>query len=269
MELIFQLSCSRSFLNEFPSNLHLLTCTSLKTPRVMEDKVASRVGNLVLNIMHAPLYINEWKYICFTIQLTSIEGVKCVDEDVGEGFKCVSESTDFLLKSCFMDSLNRCFTLGLGVGLASALSSTPCSSNMMGLVPCATPQTFSRMVVFPALALPMTRMRKWGQRYWSLSIAMDSASTSIAKCHIWQGWYSALTHLMQYWEFLPLLILCEHDIDGLSRYVVAAGMAREGWWRNRRWFGGAQGKGYCAELRDETKMVCRILSQHAEGNGDG
>ena len=175
MQLISQLSCSRSLLNEFPNNLHLLTCTSFKAPRVMEDKVASRVGNLVLNIMYAPLNINGWKYICFTMQLTSIDGVKCVaevaedaDEDIGEGFKCVSEGTGFLLKSCFMASLNPGFTLssgegsgvGSGVGLILGLSRTPCSSYMMGLVPCATPQTFSRMVVLPALALPMTRMRK-------------------------------------------------------------------------------------------------------------
>ena len=35
---------------------------------------------------------------------------------------------------------------------------------MIGFVPFATPQTFSRMVVLPALALPMTRMRKCGHR---------------------------------------------------------------------------------------------------------
>ena len=35
---------------------------------------------------------------------------------------------------------------------------------MMGFVPFATPQTFSRMVVLPALALPMTRMRKCGHK---------------------------------------------------------------------------------------------------------
>ena len=107
--------------------------------------------------------------IHFTLQLTSIDGIKCVmgaAEDIGAHFKCVSEGTlaDFLLKSCFRDSLNLGFTLGSGVGsgvgLILALSRTPCSSYMMGLVPCATPQTFSRMVVLPALALPITRMRK-------------------------------------------------------------------------------------------------------------
>jgi len=40
----------------------------------------------------------------------------------------------------------------------------PSLSYMMDFVPFATPQTFSRMVVLPALALPMTRMRKCGHR---------------------------------------------------------------------------------------------------------
>ena len=47
---------------------------------------------------------------------------------------------------------------------------------MTGFVPFSTPQTFSRMVVLPALALPMTRMRKWGHLYWSLSIATSIAA---------------------------------------------------------------------------------------------
>jgi hypothetical protein len=41
----------------------------------------------------------------------------------------------------------------------------PSLSYMMGFVPFATPQIFSRMVVLPALALPMMRIRKWGHRY--------------------------------------------------------------------------------------------------------
>jgi hypothetical protein len=38
----------------------------------------------------------------------------------------------------------------------------PLLSYMMGFVPFATPQIFSRMVVFPALALPITGIRKCG-----------------------------------------------------------------------------------------------------------
>ena len=103
------------------------------------------------------------------MQLTSIDGVRCVVEVAGDGVKCVVEAaasagTGFLLKSFFMgtDSLNLGFG-SLGSGLCSGLCSGSCSGScliMMGLVPCATPQTFSRMVVLPALALPMTRMRK-------------------------------------------------------------------------------------------------------------
>ena len=46
---------------------------------------------------------------------------------------------------------------------------------MIGFVPFATPQTFSRIVVFPALALPITRIRKWGHRKRSLSNLISSS----------------------------------------------------------------------------------------------
>ena len=49
---------------------------------------------------------------------------------------------------------------------------------MMGLVPFATPQTFSRIVVFPAFALPITRMRKCGHLYRSLSTFIFSSLIS-------------------------------------------------------------------------------------------
>ena len=48
----------------------------------------------------------------------------------------------------------------------------------MGLVPFATPQTFSRIVVFPAFALPITRMRKCGHLYRSLSTFIFSSLIS-------------------------------------------------------------------------------------------
>ncbi len=55
MQLIFQLSfCSFPF-NEFPSHLQFLSCTRLKALRIMEDKVASIVCNLMLNLMYASL----------------------------------------------------------------------------------------------------------------------------------------------------------------------------------------------------------------------
>jgi hypothetical protein len=76
------------------------------------------------------------------MQLTCIDGVKCVTE----GVKC----SDFFWKSCIMGASR----------LRGALSLTPCSSYITGLVPWSTPQTFSRMVVLPAFALPMIRIRK-------------------------------------------------------------------------------------------------------------
>ena len=91
------------------------------------------------------------------MQLTSSDGVKCVTEleAAGEGVKGIGEGKGILLKSFFIDAdgLNLGFNFGSGLGSGLDLI-------MMGLVPCATPQTFSRMVVFPALALPMTRIQK-------------------------------------------------------------------------------------------------------------
>ena len=46
----------------------------------------------------------------------------------------------------------------------------PLRSYTIGLVPGVTLQTFSRIVVFPALARPTMRMRKWGHWYRSLRI---------------------------------------------------------------------------------------------------
>ena len=55
MQLISQFKCRRLFLYEVPNSIHLLTCTSFKPLRIMEDKVASRVCNLVLNVMYSSL----------------------------------------------------------------------------------------------------------------------------------------------------------------------------------------------------------------------
>jgi hypothetical protein len=63
MQLIFQFNCNGPLLNEFPNNLQLLACASFKTLRVMEDKVASWVGNLVLNIMYAPLKLIVYQQV--------------------------------------------------------------------------------------------------------------------------------------------------------------------------------------------------------------
>jgi len=55
MQLIFQLSFCSFLFNKFPSHLQFLSCTRLKTLRIMEDKVASIVCNLMLNVMYTSL----------------------------------------------------------------------------------------------------------------------------------------------------------------------------------------------------------------------
>ena len=61
------------------------------------------------------------------------------------------------------------------IGLSSDL---PSLSSTMGFVPFDTPQTFSRMVVLPALARPMTRMRKCGHLYRSRRISMSTSEST-------------------------------------------------------------------------------------------
>ena len=64
----------------------------------------------------------------------------------------------------------------------------------------------------------------------------------------------------------------------MSRYFVAAGMARKGWHerddaRAQQMMCRAQGKGYYAELGDEVRMACGFSSyyyaERFEGKGDG
>jgi hypothetical protein len=55
----------------------------------------------------------------------------------------------------------------------------PSLSYIIGFVPCCTPHIFSRIVVLPALALPIMRIWKWGHSYCSLSITICFGSVSI------------------------------------------------------------------------------------------
>ena len=84
MQLILQFGCSRLLFNEVPNNLYLLLCTRLKTLWVMEDKVASFVCNLMLNLMYASLIIYNQKVrqslSIVKNWLTSIDGIKWVSE---------------------------------------------------------------------------------------------------------------------------------------------------------------------------------------------
>ena len=157
MQLILQLGCSRLLLNEVPDNLYmyLLLCTRLKTLWVMEDKVASFICNFMFNIMYTSLTFewNQWVLSASMYRLASMDGIKWVSQG--------SNSWPWR---------NRKWGSILGFHLCN-LPFLSCI--MMGFVPFSTPQTFSRMVVLPALALPMTRMRKWGHLYCSLSIGIS------------------------------------------------------------------------------------------------
>ena len=263
MQLILHFNCRRPLLNEFPNYLHLLASTSFKALRVMKNKVASRVCNLVFNVMYAPLNLVAYQRmeIHASMQLTSIEGVKCVKEGAG-----------FLLSSCFMDagSLNLCL---------GSLSWMPCLSYMMVLVPCATAQTFSRMVVLPELALPMTRIRKWGHSYCPWSTAIDSGSASITwvshgkQCELGFDLPNAC---------VPVLIIFAIMQSQYRRLPV--GMAQQGWMGKSTWDKSSsarqqqctrqqmvcwivQGKEWCTESTDETRMVYR--NQNPDGSTKG
>ena len=76
MQLIFELSFSSLLLNELPSNLQFPSWTRFKTLGVMEDKVTSRVCNLMLNIMQASLLwviACEWIHPHIATNLTHLE----------------------------------------------------------------------------------------------------------------------------------------------------------------------------------------------------
>ncbi len=109
MQLIFKLSSSSLLLNKFPNFLNLFTWTRLKTFRIMEDKVASMICNLMLNIMSTPLTIccmSEGISILLHFWLTSIDGTRCLTEGV-----------NFLPKSCWI-----CWS---GLGISEVASCLP------------------------------------------------------------------------------------------------------------------------------------------------
>ena len=147
----------------------------------MEDKVTSFICNLMLNIMFTSLtYIlecNQWSLS------TSMYTIDLPQWMVSNGFHKVPvlhlEGRDY--EKVHGISSNLPFLLYM----------------MMGCVPFATPQTFSRMVVLPALALPMTRMRKWGHLYCPLSIVRSSICTgAMGQSIFWWKRDNILTHQM-------------------------------------------------------------------------
>ena len=103
--------------------------------------------------------INHMSSDIVPLQLTSIDGIKWVSV----GSNCEPNKCRILKASIFQ--------------LSSGL---PFLSYIIGLVPFSTPQTFSRMVVLPALALPMTRIRKWGHLNRFRSMVTWSAFASAA-----------------------------------------------------------------------------------------
>ena len=204
MQLILQLGCSQPFCNEVPNNLYLLLCTRLKTLWVMEDKVASFICDLMLNIMYSSLMIQCNQSISIVNHwLTSIDGIKWVSE----GFSLLPRRNK-IWETVHVISFNL-----------------PSSSYMMmGCVPFATPQTFSRMVVLPALALPMTRMRKCGHLYCFLSTVILSTGATIKNQSIsFSGGEERilqLTHQMQVHQESLTLAIFSHWVrwDGLYNW---------------------------------------------------
>jgi hypothetical protein len=106
----------------------------------MEDKVASRVCNLMLNIVQASLlslYVNGYIHT----SLSDSPQLKASNESQ-------NVQADYLQETQQSKEVQN----------PESQTDSPSLLYMMGIVPFATPQTFSRMVVLPALALPMRRM---------------------------------------------------------------------------------------------------------------
>ena len=87
---------------------------------------------------------------------------------------------------------------------------------MMGFVPFSTPQTFSRIVVLPAFALPMTRMRKWGHLYRSLSIERDAASEATYELFLMNVCLEHRTDTHTHYR-ISMFMLVLSIVDGVCR----------------------------------------------------
>ena len=147
MQLLTQLICIGPLINKFPDIVYLFICTRFKAWGVVENKVAPRVCDLMLNIVCTSLQscCMSTQILCSCYwQVTSIEDVTCGAEG-----------------ATFDLPLNLCLTRASSLGLPGLTPiSTPSWSYVIRADPGATPQTFSRIVVLPALALPMMRIRK-------------------------------------------------------------------------------------------------------------
>ena len=111
----------------------------------MEDKVTSRICNMMLNMMQASLWSSLHVNGCIHTSLSGSPQLMASNESQ-------TVQADYLQETQQSNEAQTHWT------------DLPSSSYIMGFAPFATPQTFSMMVVLPALALPMTRMRKCGHR---------------------------------------------------------------------------------------------------------
>ena len=106
----------------------------------MEDKVTSWVCNLMLNIVQASLLLLHVNGYIHT-SLSDPPQMMVSNESQ-------TAQADYLQETQQSKEVQN----------SESQTELPSLLYMMGFVPFATPQTFSRMVVLPALALPMTRM---------------------------------------------------------------------------------------------------------------
>ena len=135
----------------------------------MKNKVTTRVGELVFNVMFSTLTNHQKKLLMGFVCFTCIEGLRTSVE--GFGLK-TSVECPFIRprtfesenRDCHIDprlvyaETARCSTLG-GSCLTSCLTSFPSPSYMIGFASGFALQTLRRMVVLPAFALPMMSMR--------------------------------------------------------------------------------------------------------------
>ena len=235
MYLIFQFSSSWLLLYEIPNMLQLLNCTWFKTLGVMEDKVTSRVCNLVFNIMYASL-----KFCCILHRWPCISSVDLPQLMASDVLQMVPIL--YLKESQFGKQLQK-----LELGL-------PSWSYIMGLVPCCTPQTFSRMVVLPALALPMMRMWKWGHLYRSLSFTTGSTPVFISSILVARGKYGHT------WYFFTASIQCHHCACTTTEVWM---VRSEGRGRQAQWVGYEAGS-CCVEF-EKAADVYRFIETRIQG----
>ena len=100
----------------------------------------------------------------------------------------------------------------------------PSLSYIIGFVPFATPHIFSRMVVLPALALPMTRIRKCGHMYCSLSI-LTCVSSDVPDIYQSDNGNAKTSYWITQWK--PTGSVCHYSIDYLMMECASVLLRRK------------------------------------------